>query len=118
MLRILRNEFLLVFGDFIRDENRISGADRDASATVDAAVGIYVKLSRGLEAIFIFLGMNAVCWTGLDAEFVFGTGVGNDVCHDCDLHSFLAATPPRLANAGRALRFELGNIRGVSTGAL
>src|SRR5579862_3867446 len=94
MLRILRNEFLLVLGHLIRNKNRIGGADRDAGAAVDTPVGIYVKLGRSLEAILIFLGMNAVCRTGLDAKFVFGASVGDDVCHECDLHSFLIAIPP------------------------
>jgi hypothetical protein len=85
VLSVFRDELLLVGGDLIHDEDGVGGANRNAGATIDAALGIHIKLGRRLKTLFIFLRVNAVGRTGFDAEFIFRTGIGNDVCHDCDL---------------------------------
>src|SRR5579872_3543230 len=42
---VLLDEFFLFFRHVVEGVNRIGGAGRNASATVDAALGIYIHLS-------------------------------------------------------------------------
>lgn len=67
--------------EFVEHKNRISGANRDAGAAIDAIVGLDVELRRFGETSLILLGVNAVNGAGLHAQFILGTSIGNYVCH-------------------------------------
>jgi hypothetical protein len=84
---VLLDVLQFVGGDFVRDKNRVGRAYRDAGATIDAAIRVNVKLGCRFEGLVIFLGVNAIGWASFDAEFIFGTGIGDYVCHECDLRS-------------------------------
>jgi len=79
---ILLDEVLFVVGHIVDRVNRIGCADGNAGATVDAALGIDVHLSRGFEPGLVLLGMNAVGGADLDAEGVFDTGISDYIGHD------------------------------------
>ncbi len=65
------DECFLVVGDIFEGVNRIGTAGRYAGATVDAALGIDVHLSRSLEAGLVLLRVYTVGRADLDAERVF-----------------------------------------------
>ena len=68
-------------GKFVQHKDRIGGAHRDASTTIDAIVGLDVQLRRFGETGLILLGVDAVHRAGLHAQLVLRTGIGNYVCH-------------------------------------
>ena len=70
-----------VWRQFVQNENRIGGANRDARAAIDAIVGAHVQLWSRLKRGFILLGVDAIDRAGLYAQFVFGASIGNYVCH-------------------------------------
>ena len=83
MLCVLCDELLLVGGNFIEHKDRVRRANRHAGAAIDAAVGVNVKLGCRFKALLVLFRVNTISRAGFDAEFVFGAGVGNNVCHDC-----------------------------------
>ena len=85
MLSVFGNKFLLIGRNLVNDKDRIRRANWHASAAIDATVGIYIELWRRFESAFVLLGVNAVGRTSFDAEFIFGAGISNNVCHDCGL---------------------------------
>ena len=76
------DEFLLVFRYVSERVNRVRSAGGDAGATVDAAIGIDVHLSRGLEGRLVLFGMDAIRGTDVDTEGVFDAGISNYISHD------------------------------------
>src|ERR1035441_6163517 len=101
MRSVLLDEFLLVGWDLIHDENRIGRAHWNTGATIDAAFRVDIQLGRRFEGLFILFGMDTVGRASFHAEFIFGTGIGNYVGHDCDLPFGIAAT---IATARRFFR--------------
>src|ERR1035438_8582497 len=71
-----------ILGELVQHENRISGANRDAGAAIDAIVGLDEELRRFGETGLILLGVDAIHRAGLHAQFILGTGIGNYVCHE------------------------------------
>ena len=67
--------------EILEGVNGIGGADRNASAAIDAIVRVHIELRHIGEASLVLLGVDAVHGAGLDAQLVFGTGIGDDVCH-------------------------------------
>lgn len=72
-----------LFGEILESENGGYGANGDASAAVDALIGIDVKLLRGLELGLVFSRVNAIHGANVDARAVFCSDarLGNYVSH-------------------------------------
>jgi hypothetical protein len=66
---------------FIERMNGVGRADRNASAAIDAIVGIDIELRGVGETTLVLFGMNAVHRASLNAQLVFGAAVRNYVCH-------------------------------------
>jgi hypothetical protein len=62
--------------------DRIGRARRNASAAVNAALGIDIHLGRSFEAGLVLLGMNAIGGADLDTEGIFNAGISNYISHD------------------------------------
>ena len=58
--------------------NRVSGADRNAGAAINAVHGIDEELLDFRELGFIFPRMDAIHWTNFDAFFILCTTFNND----------------------------------------
>jgi hypothetical protein len=80
--RVFLDEVLFVLGDIVDGVNRIGGAGGNAGATVDAALGIDVHLSRSFELGLVLLGVNAIYGAGLDAEGILDAGISDYIGHD------------------------------------
>lgn len=65
--RVLVDERFLLVRQIVNRLDRSGGADRNAGAAVDAAVGINIHLGRRLKTGFILLGMDAVRGADIDA---------------------------------------------------
>jgi hypothetical protein len=98
ILSVLGDELLFVCRNLIDNKDRVGRTNRHASAAIDAAIGVHVKLGRCFELLFVLLRVDAVGRTGFDAEFIFGTGVGDDVCNDYGLPFFVLS--PHIQRAG------------------
>src|SRR3954451_13032861 len=81
-IRVLFDELLLIFRNIFERVDRVGSASRNACATVDASLGIYIHLTRGFEAGLIRLGMDAIGRANLNAEGVFNAGISYYVGHD------------------------------------
>jgi hypothetical protein len=79
---VLFDELLLFLGHIVEGVNRIGCADRNAGATVDAAFGFHIHLSRGFELRLVLLGMDAIGGADLDAEGVLDAGISDYIGHD------------------------------------
>src|SRR4051794_14320613 len=66
-IRVLFDELLLIFRNIFERVDRVGSASRNACATVDASLGIYIHLTRGFEAGLIRLGMDAIGRANLNA---------------------------------------------------
>src|SRR5215813_2435597 len=85
--RVLLEKLFLVFRKVVGRKDRIRRARRNAGAAVDAARRINIELRSRFELLFVFLWMNAVGGTDLDAQLVFNAAIGNHVGHDALLDS-------------------------------
>ena len=81
MRGVLVRKRLQLFRQLIKDVDRGRRADRDASAAIDAFRRIDVQLRDGGEIRLILGRMNAIDRAGLDAVFVLGASVGDNVSH-------------------------------------
>jgi hypothetical protein len=79
---VVLDEILLILGHIFQSVNRIGSAGRNASAAVDAALGIDVPLGCGFESRLVLLGMDAIGGADLDAEGVLDAGISNYIGHD------------------------------------
>jgi hypothetical protein len=79
---VLLDELLFLFWDIFQGMNRVGGTSGNASTAIDAALGIYVHLSRGFELGLVLLGVDAVGRANLDTERVFDAGISNHIGHD------------------------------------
>jgi len=112
---VLVDEPSLVRWDLFVGKDRVSRAHRNASAAVDAAVGVNIQLGRSLELLFVFLGVDAVGRASFHAEFVFGTGISDGVSHDCDSPIWCGLPPSPAAVPALLLPpslYKFGNQRG------
>ena len=76
---------LQLFRQLVDRVNRVRGTDWHTSAAVDTAVGIDIELGGSVEFGFVFLGMNAVGWAGIDTEQIFDALVGYRVSYEGSL---------------------------------
>jgi len=79
---VLLDKFLLLFRHVFHGMNRVGGAGGNASATVDASLGIHIDLSGGFEPGLVLLGMNAIGGANLNAEGILDAGISNYIRHD------------------------------------
>jgi hypothetical protein len=79
---ILLDEVLLFLGHILQRMDRIRGACRNASAAVDASLGIDIHLSCRLEAGLVRLWVDTIGRANLNAEGVFDAGISNYIGHD------------------------------------
>src|ERR1035441_7289378 len=71
----------VLFRQLVQHENRIGGANRDASAAIDAFVRVNIQLRRIGETSLILLGVDAVHWAGLHTQLILSTRVRNYISH-------------------------------------
>src|SRR5437868_10290716 len=81
-LRVLLGKILLLIRQFIERKNRIGSARGHACPTVDAAGGVDIHLRRRLKSRLVFLRVNAVGGTCVDAKQIFDTSIGDYISHD------------------------------------
>jgi hypothetical protein len=80
--RILLDELLFIFGQIVEGMDRIGPAGGDASAAVDASLGIDVHLSSGFKLGLVLLRVDAIGGADLDAKGILDAGISNYISHD------------------------------------
>src|SRR5438105_12933024 len=88
---VLLDVFPQLCTDIVCGMDRVRGAHRNASSTVDTSLGIDIQLGSFFETSFVLLGMNAVGWTNVNAEFVFDAGISDHIGHE-QFSSFTSVT--------------------------
>jgi hypothetical protein len=79
--RVCFSELAELSGEFVEHVDGVCGANRNTGSTIDAFLGMNVKMRDIIEAQFILRRMNAVDRACLHAQVVFGTAIGNNVRH-------------------------------------
>jgi hypothetical protein len=80
-LSVLLGEILLVVWKLVVRKDRVSRANRDASAAVKALVWVNVQLSGSRIFRFVFGGVNRFAGTNFDAQSVFRAGIYDYMSH-------------------------------------
>jgi hypothetical protein len=75
------DELFLLFGHLVQREDRAGGAHRNAGAAINAIGRMNVEVRHFLKPRLVLSRMNAVYRADLDAFFVLGAGVNDDVSH-------------------------------------
>ena len=83
------------YRQFFQRVDGIRRAHRNAGAAIDAIGRIDEELRNLRKTALILLRVNAVNRAGLHAQFVLGTGIGNDVCHMAACCNCRASGPHR-----------------------
>src|SRR3954451_4782467 len=81
LLGVKFHEMLQLFWQIVRGMDGVGGAGRNTRPTVNAAFGIDIHLGGSIECGFVFLWMNAIGGTDIDAQQIFDTGISYDVGH-------------------------------------
>jgi hypothetical protein len=79
------DELLLLRRNFVEREDRVRRAHGNAGAAVNAVRGVDVQVGDVVKPRLVLARMDAVHGTNLDAFFVFGASVYDDVSHGCYL---------------------------------
>ena len=72
-----------LFRKVIKSEDGRHGTNRNTGSAIDALDGVDVEHFDSVEIRFIFLGVNAVDWAGINTCRVFGSDAGfcDYICH-------------------------------------
>jgi hypothetical protein len=79
---VFLDEVPLIFWHIVQRVDCVGGTGWDASAAIDAALGINVHLGGSLEGGLVLLGMDAIRWANLNTEGIFDAGISNYISHD------------------------------------
>src|SRR5690348_18496349 len=86
--RVLRDEFLLPFGQIIGRLDGIGGAYRHAGAAINATLRMHIELGGSFKLGLVLLGVNAVGGTHVHAKLIFNAAAGNYVSHQNRLRAW------------------------------
>ena len=79
---VLLDEFFPVFWHLVDSMNRVGLADWNASAAIDAAVGVHIHLGSFCELGLVLLRMNTISCADVSAERILDASIGNYIGHD------------------------------------